>query len=155
MSGAAEGRQNNERDDPGVTALSDFESIHRVPQKRNRSLNAKIAGMFHFSERFKRDDEYSNTLTDVVNFLTIFTNTNGSIGRIKGFCVTAGGNAMNFKIVTAQSEVETDDTGTYPDGLVEHNRVELSLSRERQHRRSHERDYGAGKRIAPLPVGLV
>jgi hypothetical protein len=62
---------------------------------------------------------------------------------------------MNLKIVTAQSEVETDDTGTYPDGLVEENRVDLSLSRERLHRRSHERDYGAGKRTAPLPIGLV
>jgi hypothetical protein len=54
---------------------------------------------------------------------------------------------MNLKIVTAQSEVET--------GLVEENRVDLSLSRERLHRRSHERDYGSGKRTAPLPVGLV
>ncbi|MCJ9755655.1 hypothetical protein MOV66_03280 [Agrobacterium sp. SHOUNA12C] len=111
--------------------------------------------MFHSSEHFKRDETQSNLLTDVVNFLTTFANTNGSRRRIKGFCVTAGGNAMNLKIVTAQSEVETDDTGTYPDGLVEQNRVDLSLSRERQHQRSHERDYGAGKRIAPLPVGLV
>ncbi|MBB3458234.1 putative protein tyrosine phosphatase [Rhizobium sp. BK313] len=64
---------------------------------------------------------------------------------------------MNFKIVTAQSEVETDDTGTYPDGMVEleHNRVDFSSSRERRHRRSHERDYGAGKKLAPIPVGLV
>lgn len=62
---------------------------------------------------------------------------------------------MNLKIVTAQSEVETDDTGTYPDGLVEYNRVDLSVSRERLHRRSHERDYGAGKRITPLPVDLI
>lgn len=62
---------------------------------------------------------------------------------------------MNFRIVTAQSEVETDDTGTYPDGLVQLDRVDLSLKRERLQRRSHERDYGAGKRIAPVPVGLA
>jgi hypothetical protein len=118
-------------------------------------LNAKIAEMFRFTGRFKLDREYSNSLTDVVNFLTIFINTNASAGGIKGFCVTAGGNAMNFKVVTAQTEVETDDTGTYPDGLVEHNRVDLPVSRERLHRRSRERDYGASKRIAPLLVGLV
>jgi hypothetical protein len=62
---------------------------------------------------------------------------------------------MNFKIVTAQSEVETDDTGTYPDGMVEYNRIDFSSSRERRHRRSHERDYGAGKELQPIPVRLV
>lgn len=62
---------------------------------------------------------------------------------------------MNFKIVTAQSEVETDDTGTYPDGFVEHNRIDVSASRERPQRRAHERDYGAGKRNAPVPVSLM
>ena len=59
---------------------------------------------------------------------------------------------MNFKIVTAQSEVETEDTGTYPDGMMEHNRIDFSSNR---HRRSHERDYGAAKELAPVPVGLV
>jgi len=62
---------------------------------------------------------------------------------------------MSFKIVTAQSEVETDDTGTYPDGLVEHNRIDVSASRERPERRAHERDYGAGKRVVPVPVSLM
>lgn len=62
---------------------------------------------------------------------------------------------MSFKIVTAQTEVETDDTGTYPDGLVEHNRIDVSASRERLAHRAHERDYGAGKRVAPVPVNLM
>ena len=62
---------------------------------------------------------------------------------------------MNFKIVTAQSEVETEDTGTYPDGMMEHDRIDFSSSREKRNRRSHERDYGAGKELAPIPVGLV
>lgn len=62
---------------------------------------------------------------------------------------------MNLKIVTAQSEVETDDTGTYPDGMVERSLIELSASHEQQHRKSHERDYGARKVMRPIPVGLV
>lgn len=62
---------------------------------------------------------------------------------------------MNLKIVTAQSEVETDDTGTYPDGMVERILIDVSASHEQQHRKSHERDYGARKAIRPIPVGLV
>ncbi|WFU12297.1 hypothetical protein QA646_20480 (plasmid) [Rhizobium sp. CB3090] len=62
---------------------------------------------------------------------------------------------MNFKIVTAQSEVETEDTGTYPDGMMERDRTDFSSSREIRNRRSHERDYGAGKKLAPIPVGFV
>lgn len=62
---------------------------------------------------------------------------------------------MNLKIVTAQSEVETDDTGTYPDGMVERMLIDFSASHEQQHRKSHERDYGVRKVIRPIPVGLV
>ncbi|MGG6895527.1 MULTISPECIES: hypothetical protein [Rhizobium] len=62
---------------------------------------------------------------------------------------------MNLKIVTAQSEVETDDTGTYPDGMVERMLIDFSASYEQQHRKSHERDYGARKAIRPIPFGLV
>ncbi|MFJ6323152.1 MULTISPECIES: hypothetical protein [unclassified Rhizobium] len=62
---------------------------------------------------------------------------------------------MNLKIVTAQSEVETDDTGTYPDGMMERILVDLSAVHEQQHRRSHERDYGARKMSRPIPAGLV
>ncbi|MGY5777371.1 hypothetical protein G6M50_31245 [Agrobacterium rhizogenes] len=62
---------------------------------------------------------------------------------------------MNMKIVTAQSEVETDDTGTYPDGMMERILVEFSASSERQHRKSHERDYGAHKALRPIPAGLA
>jgi hypothetical protein len=62
---------------------------------------------------------------------------------------------MNMKIVTAQSEVATEDTGTYPDGMMERILVEFSASSERQHRKSHERDYGAHKVLRPIPAGLA
>ncbi len=62
---------------------------------------------------------------------------------------------MNLKIVTAQSEVETDDTGTYPDGMMERILVEFSTRSELQHRKSHERDYGARKALRPIPAGLA
>ncbi|NLS17190.1 hypothetical protein HGP16_11545 [Rhizobium sp. P40RR-XXII] len=62
---------------------------------------------------------------------------------------------MNLKIVTAQSEVETADTGTYPDGMMERILVEFSASSEQQHRKSHERDYGARKALRPIPAGLA
>ena len=62
---------------------------------------------------------------------------------------------MNLKIVTAQSEVETDDTGTYPDGMMERVLGEFSTRSELQHRKSHERDYGARKAVRPIPAGLA
>lgn len=62
---------------------------------------------------------------------------------------------MKLKIVTAKSEVETEDTGTYADGLVEHHRLDLSEDRSRRHRSSHDRDYGAGRKADAIPFGLV
>ncbi|TXH99309.1 MAG: hypothetical protein E6Q76_20240 [Rhizobium sp.] len=62
---------------------------------------------------------------------------------------------MNLKIVTAQSEVETDDTGTYPDGMMERILVEFSASSEQRHRKSHERDYGVRKVFRPIPAALA
>ncbi|PKA42895.1 hypothetical protein N2599_06485 [Rhizobium sullae] len=62
---------------------------------------------------------------------------------------------MIFKIVTAKSEVETDDTGTYPDGIFESNRIDFSARRNERDRSSHERDYGPGRKVAEVPLGLA
>jgi hypothetical protein len=63
---------------------------------------------------------------------------------------------MIFKIFSVkQSQIETDDTGTYADGLREENRVDLSARNAAQPRSPHERDYGAGRRVVEMPVGLA
>lgn len=62
---------------------------------------------------------------------------------------------MILKIFAAKSEIETDDTGTYADGLFESNRIDFSARRESRHRSSHERDYGPGRKIADVPLGFA
>ena len=62
---------------------------------------------------------------------------------------------MILKIFTARTEVETDDTGTYADGLFEAARIDISSRRESRHRSSHERDYGPGRKIAEMPLGFA
>jgi hypothetical protein len=39
--------------------------------------------------------------------------------------------------------------------MVERILIDFSTSHEQQHRKSHERDYGARKVIRPIPVGLI
>ncbi|SCW56359.1 hypothetical protein SAMN02927900_02691 [Rhizobium mongolense subsp. loessense] len=62
---------------------------------------------------------------------------------------------MIFKIVTAKSEVETDDTGTYPDGIFESNRIDFSARRNDRYPSSHERDYSPSRKVAVIPLGLA
>jgi hypothetical protein len=60
---------------------------------------------------------------------------------------------MIFKIFTARrTEIETDDTGTYADGLREENRIDLSARDAGRPRSPHERDYGAGRKVADMPL---
>ena len=61
---------------------------------------------------------------------------------------------MILKIITRDSEVETEDTGTFADGMFEHIRPE-KLRRDGPHRSSHERDYGAARKAAEPPVGYA
>lgn len=61
---------------------------------------------------------------------------------------------MILKIITRDSEVETEDTGTFADGMFEHIRPE-NPRRDGRHRSSHERDYGAGRKVTELPVGFA
>ncbi|WP_409527083.1 hypothetical protein [Rhizobium sp. P32RR-XVIII] len=64
--------------------------------------------------------------------------------------------SMFLKIFLAKPEVETDDTGTYADGLFESNRIDFSARRDGRYRSSHERDYGPGRKIAEVPpLGLA
>ncbi|MDE1992940.1 MAG: hypothetical protein KGI75_10580 [Rhizobiaceae bacterium] len=64
---------------------------------------------------------------------------------------------MIFKIFAAKPEVdaETDETGTYPDGMFEIHRTDVSARRDNRARSSHERDYGAGRKIVQMPLGLA
>ena len=62
---------------------------------------------------------------------------------------------MIFKIFAAKSEAETADTGTYADGLFESNRMDFSSRRDARHRSSHERDYGPGRTLPEVPLGLA
>ncbi|MEZ2130845.1 MULTISPECIES: hypothetical protein [unclassified Sinorhizobium] len=61
---------------------------------------------------------------------------------------------MILKIITRDSEVETEDTGTFADGMFEHIRPE-KLRRDGRYRSSHERDYGVGRKVTELPVGFA
>ena len=51
---------------------------------------------------------------------------------------------------------DTEVTGTYADGAVNLPATELSAARRNERDRSaHERDYGANRKAAAIPVGLV
>ncbi|MET3855147.1 MULTISPECIES: hypothetical protein [unclassified Rhizobium] len=62
---------------------------------------------------------------------------------------------MIFKIFAAKPEVETADTGTFADGHFETQRIDVSSRRDGRYRSSHERDYGPGRKIAEVPLGLA
>ncbi len=64
---------------------------------------------------------------------------------------------MIFKIFSTKRNdaTETDDTGTYADGLFPHSRIGHSTKQKDQYRSSHERDYGADRKVAEMPVGFA
>ncbi|MDR7144621.1 hypothetical protein [Rhizobium sp. BE258] len=62
---------------------------------------------------------------------------------------------MIFKIFAAKSEVQSEDTGTYADGLFDSQRIDVSTRRDGRYRSSHERDYGPGRKVAEMPLGLA
>lgn len=63
---------------------------------------------------------------------------------------------MIFKIFSAmRSDVQTEDTGTYADGLFQQSEIALAARKPDRNRSAHERDYGAGRKIAELPPGLA
>ncbi|MDI7865068.1 hypothetical protein MRS76_24430 [Rhizobiaceae bacterium n13] len=62
---------------------------------------------------------------------------------------------MILKIFTAKPEVETEDTGTYADGLFELNRPERRTGANVSRRSAHERDYGPTREVMDVPLGFA
>jgi hypothetical protein len=64
---------------------------------------------------------------------------------------------MIFKIFSTKRDdiLETEDTGTYADGLFQQNRIGLPASQNDRYRSSYERDYGADRKIVNMPVRFV
>lgn len=50
--------------------------------------------------------------------------------------------------------LETDDTGTYADGMFPQQKIDIRMS-ARNDRSSYERDYGLNRKVVSLPVGYV
>jgi hypothetical protein len=50
-------------------------------------------------------------------------------------------------------QADTNDTGTYADGMFQEYKIGLPVGRNDHS--SHERDYGANRKIVPAPVGYV
>jgi hypothetical protein len=68
---------------------------------------------------------------------------------------SGGMRIMIFKIFSTKRDepTETDDTGTYADGMFQQYRTGLRANHN--DRSSHERDYGADRKITTAPVGFV
>lgn len=62
---------------------------------------------------------------------------------------------MILKILAPKIDADCHDTGTYPDGIFAENRIDLSARRDSRYRSPHERDYGAGRKLENLPIGLA
>jgi hypothetical protein len=62
---------------------------------------------------------------------------------------------MIFKFFSTKRDepIETDDTGTYADGMFQE--YKTGLRTNNNDRSSHERDYGADRKIVTAPVGFV
>jgi hypothetical protein len=80
----------------------------------------------------------------------------GTLSMVKPLKQRSGGmHIMIFKIFSAKrtESVETEDTGTYADGMFHQQKAEVAASRSE--RSSHERDYGMNRKIVAAPVGFV
>jgi hypothetical protein len=58
-----------------------------------------------------------------------------------------------LKIATVKPEVESDDTGTYPDGFFQ--RIDMEKPRDRRERSTYERDYSAARHFVRTAVGFA
>lgn len=62
---------------------------------------------------------------------------------------------MIFSIFTAKPEIETEDTGTYADGLFQTIRSERRKGGSGNRRSAHERDYGPSREVTDVPLGFA